>query len=237
MRRIILITQREFASALAQKFQSVAPDLRIEFAWSLEEIVNAVDQQSKYPRIISFGSDIIVPADILNRLTSPAYNFHPGPPAYPGIFPSVFALYDRAAQFGITLHEMAPRIDSGAIVAVDTFSIPKEWDRLQLDTATFNSLQDLLSRTAPQLAHIDEPLPTTSNTWTGALRTRKEFEDLCHLPENTSESEFARRYRAIGEGPEHVLTITRFGRVFRLMNIRNSAVVRGGQPTSALKTP
>ena len=237
MHRVILITQREFAELFAQPLQAVAPGLRVEFAWSLEQLKEAVERQPEGTRLISLGSDIIVPAEILSRLNGPAYNFHPGPPAYPGIFPSVFALYDRATHFGVTLHEMAPQIDSGPIVAVDTFAVPESWDRLALDTATFAALQNLLARMAPLLADVDVPLTTISEAWTGPRRTRKEFNALCHMPEDVSADEFARRYRAVGEGPEHALTISRFGRVFRLENIRNDAVVRGGQPVRASEAP
>ena len=233
MRRVILITHREFADIVAQLMQAAAPDLRVEFAWTLDQLAVSIGRAPEGTRLISLGSDIIVPADLLNRLVSPAYNFHPGPPAYPGIFPSIFALYDGARQFGVTLHEMAPQVDSGPIVAVDTFEIHPEWDRLALDTATFTALQGLLSRMAPQLANFDVPLPTISQQWSEYRRTRKDFDALCRMPEDVSEVEFARRYRAVGEGPEHALTITRFGRVFRLENLRSDTVVRGGRPVTA----
>ena len=66
---------------------------------------------------------MIVPAEILNALPSPAYNFHPGPPDYPGIFPSVYALYDGAAAFGVTLNEMIREVDAGPIIAVERFAV------------------------------------------------------------------------------------------------------------------
>ncbi len=237
MHRVILITQREFAELFAQPLQAAAPGLRVEFAWSAEQLAQAVGREPASTRLISLGSDIIVPAEVLSRLPGPAYNFHPGPPSYPGIFPSVFALYDGAEHFGVTLHEMAAEVDSGAIVAVDTFPIPAAWDRLALVTATFAALQNMLARTAPQLADVDIPLPTASESWGGPRRTRKEFDALCHLPEDADQAEFAQRYRAIGEGPEHALSITRFGRVFRLESMKNDAIVRGGQPDRSSEAP
>jgi len=228
--RIILIAQREFAELVARPFQVAAPSLRVEFAWTLGQLTESIHRDPADTRLISLGSDIIVPAEVLNRLPGPAYNFHPGPPTYPGIFPSVFALYDNAKTFGVTLHEMAPQIDSGPIAAVDTFEIKPEWDRLALDTTTFAALQNMLEKFAPQLVNIHTPLPKASLEWGKPRRTRKDFETLCKLPEDVDEAEFERRYRAIGEGPEHALTITRFGRAFRLEGIRTEGVVRGGQP-------
>ena len=230
MHRVILITQREFAELVAQPLQVAAPGLRVEFAWTANQLAESIHRDPAETRLISMGSDIIVPAELLNCLPGPAYNFHPGPPDYPGIFPSVFALYDGAKEFGVTLHEMAPLVDSGPIVAVDTFEIQLEWDRLSLDTATFAALQHMLARFAAQLANVETTLPTTSKEWSEPRRTRKDFESLCHLGEEDNEAEFARRYRAIGEGPEHSLKVARFGRTFRLESERDNGVVRGGQP-------
>jgi methionyl-tRNA formyltransferase len=232
LQRIILITQREFTDLVTKPLQTAAPGVRIEFAWTLGQLTESVRRDPVGARLISLGSDIIVPADTLDLLPGPAYNFHPGPPEYPGIFPSVFALYEDAKKFGVTLHEMAPQIDSGPIVAVDEFGIQPEWDRLALDTTTFATLQNMLEKFAPQLVDVDSPLPTTSIPWGKPRRTCKEFEDLCVLPADVGEAEFVRRYRAVGEGPEHALTIERFGRKFYLASAHTESVVRGGQPVT-----
>jgi len=230
MRRIIVITQREFADLVSQPLQAAETDLRIEFAWTKDELERSVAANPVGARLISLGSDIIVPAPVLNQLSGGAYKFHPGSPAYPGIFPSVFALYDNAADFGVTLHEMAPEIDSGPIVAVEPIQVSPEWDRLALDTATFAVLQKMLTLFAPRLADVETPLPRSDIKWSTPRRTRKDFEALCRLPEDADEAEFKRRYRAIGEGPDHAISITRFGRTFRLVSEHQSGVVRGGQP-------
>ena len=200
---------------------------------TLSELESALANSPKTTRLISFGSGVVVPGAVLARLAGPAYNFHPGPPAYPGIFPSVFALYDGAARFGVTLHEMRPEVDSGPIAAVDDFAIDAAWDRLALDSAIFTALIGLMERLAPQLADVTRPLSIIDRTWQGRRRSRKDFDALCRLPEDTTPAEFARRLRAVGEGPEHALTLTRFGRSFRLEPEKVGNVVRGGQPVKA----
>src|ERR1700730_7426066 len=77
-------------------------------------------------RLIAFVTPEIVPASILARLGYGAFNFHPGPPAYPGWAPSHFALYDQATEFGATLHVMVKRVDAGSIVDVALFAIPAD---------------------------------------------------------------------------------------------------------------
>lgn len=224
MARVILLTQREFAPAVAPTLQAAGAEVHV--ATTLEELAAALVQPA---RLISFGAGVIVPPALLAALSGPAYNFHPGPPEYPGLFPSVFALYAGESQFGVTLHEMAAVVDSGPIVAVERFALLPEWDRLALDTETFGALTRLFAHHAGKLAQTTAPLARCSETWGAPRRTRKDFEALCELPDGASDAEFARRYRAIGEGPEHALSITRFGRTFRLAPTRGGAVVRGGQ--------
>jgi methionyl-tRNA formyltransferase len=223
--RLILLTEPAFADAVAAPLRKHGAT--VEVASTLTALEDALFKGTDC-RLISFGSGVIVPHAILGQLPGPAYNFHPGPPAYPGIFPSVFSLYDQLSEFGVTLHEMAAKVDSGAIVAVLNFPVPPTWDRLALDTATFGALLRLLEHLAPQLADISKPLPQTKHAWGAKKRTRADFDGLCNLPENTTAQEFARRYRAVGEGPDHALTFTRFGRTFRLAPQRSGEIVRGG---------
>jgi methionyl-tRNA formyltransferase len=44
------------------------------------------------------------------RLGFGAFNFHPGPPSYPGWVPSHFALYERSTEFGATVHVMVEQV-------------------------------------------------------------------------------------------------------------------------------
>jgi methionyl-tRNA formyltransferase len=175
-------------------------------------------------RLISFGGALIVPAAVLNRLGGGAYNFHPGPPDRPGRYPSCFFIYDNGVEvdgdrpFGSTVHEMAARVDSGAIVATDLFHVPVNIDRLTLDALSFRSMFALFRRLAPALANDLAPLPRINAVWSGRATTQRDFEALCHLPQDVTEAEFQRRYRAVGEGPDHALNLTLFGHRFALDN-------------------
>ncbi len=230
MARLILLTAPDFAATVAAPLRAAAPDAEIRFARTLAELEAALAGAGADVRVIAIGTGVIVPARVLTTLAGPAYNVHPGPPEYPGIFPSVFALYAGAKHFGVTLHEMAEQIDSGPIVAVESFAIPPDWDRLALDTAAFAALLRLIEQHARQLADPTARLARIERSWSGPRRTRKDFEALCRLPEDVTTEEFVRRYRAVGEGPEHSLTITRFDHTFRLESTKRGDVVRAGQP-------
>ncbi len=73
--------------------------------------------------IISYLSRWVVPAELLERARRAAVNFHPASPDYPGIGCNNFALYENAAEYGVTCHHMAPRVDSGEIIAVRRFPV------------------------------------------------------------------------------------------------------------------
>ena len=89
---------------------------------SLEDWRQSTEACWRSARLIAFVTPVIVPAQILAALGFGAYNFHPGPPHYPGWVPSHFAIYDKAENFGATAHAMIERVDAGPIVGVQDVS-------------------------------------------------------------------------------------------------------------------
>jgi methionyl-tRNA formyltransferase len=228
--RLILLADKAFFLDMQTSMSDVKGAPSLALASTLVELTDHLLASSTRTRVISFGSGVIVPADVLKLCNGGAYNFHPGPPNYRGLFPSVYALYDNAETFGVTCHEMSDTVDSGAIVAVQRFLITPSHNRETLDGATYAAMLELLRSLAPALANVSAPLPHAPETWSGPLRSRKDFDALCALPGDVTDAEFQRRYRAIGEGPDHAISIKMFGQRFRLDNQRTQTVVKGGQP-------
>jgi methionyl-tRNA formyltransferase len=54
--------------------------------------------------LIAFTASSIVPRAVLTQLGCGAYNFHLGPPKYPGWRPWRIALLDGSTEFGVTVH-------------------------------------------------------------------------------------------------------------------------------------
>ncbi|MBL4692881.1 MAG: hypothetical protein JKY92_06075 [Magnetovibrio sp.] len=194
------------------------PQLVVTRILSGKQLEERCLQSLQKTRILSFGSDIIVPDSVLKRLDCGAYNFHPGPPTYPGRFPSSFFLFDKGTQFGSTVHEMIAKVDRGAIIAVDWFEVPPNMDCVTLNIMSFQSLFAMFSALAPSLASRQEPFDHSDEVWQGRTTTQKNFDDLCRMPSDVNPEEFQRRYRAVGEGPDHALEITLHGHRFRLDN-------------------
>ena len=213
-KRVVLLTPSEEWDGLRRRVLAVAPQNDVRHARTLGDLQAEVPNLNPGDRVISFATPVIVPGDVLDQLPGPAYNFHNGPPAYPGLFPACFALYDGAATFGATAHEMTAELDQGPIVAVELCDMPDGIDRFNLEALS----RQLLDR-------ID---------WGTRVTRKADFEALCRLPVDVDAVEFERRLRAVGEGPYHALRIEVHGRSFALEPLEHvSGVYRGGQRTDS----
>ena len=119
---IILLTGEVEGPHFRAMLENANPALKVVHA----ETVAALGDACAAPppgggarRLVAFSTHIIVPGPILDGLSAPAYNFHPGPPTYPGSHAASFAIYEGAEHFGATAHVMDHQVDCGPIVAVE----------------------------------------------------------------------------------------------------------------------
>src|SRR3979411_1272886 len=109
---IILLTgmvEQPILSALLLENNPLLTIISVYTSMELGQIDTEILQRA---RLIAFTTPVIVPGNILARLGYGAYNFHPGPPEYPGWAPAHFALCERAAAFGATVHVMVEHVDA-----------------------------------------------------------------------------------------------------------------------------
>jgi methionyl-tRNA formyltransferase len=198
IKRIILLTSPEEAPPLGDMLRVRNAGLEIIGVHDREAVVAACAAAEQGTRLISFCSSVIVPGAALAALPGPAYNFHPGPPNRPGRYPSIFAIYDGDTEFGITIHEMAPKVDSGAIVAVDFFGVPSGCDLAELEKITYMRLATAFQKLSKPLATTTRPLPRIAHTWSGHKTTLAEATALAQVTQDMSAAEIERRRRACG---------------------------------------
>ena len=153
-------------------------------------------------RLIAYVTNVIVPAGVLDQLGYGAYNFHPGPPSYPGWAPAHFALYRRATEFGATAHVMVARVDEGPIVGVEMFSIPPSTSVASLEGMAYARLCHLFWTLAKPLARCSEPLPQLPMQWSGTKSTRRDYAALCEIPPDIQRDELDRRIEIFGDDPD-----------------------------------
>ena len=185
---------------LSKALQDANPALNTRHANSQAALSAAMTQGDPASvRLLSFSTNVIVPAVVLNALPGPTNNFHPGPPAYPGSHPDSFAIYDGATRFGVTVHEMVAQVDAGPIVRASEFDIPEGANALDLATLAYQHIAALFFELAPVLARSDTALPHLDRRWGPRKFTRADYAKMRDLESVTDPAERALRQRAFGD--------------------------------------
>src|SRR5580692_4129131 len=149
-------------------------------------------------RLIAFVTAEIVPPSVLAGLGYGAYNFHPGPPSYPGWAPAHFALYNRETEFGATAHVMTEQVDAGPIIDVALFPVPAGTSVLALEGMAYARLAQLFWRMAKSLATDPEPPRTLSLQWSSRKYSRRAYRTMCDIPLDIPKDELQRRIEVFG---------------------------------------
>lgn len=145
--------------------------------------------------LISYLSPFIIPKTLLERTRVAALNFHPGPPEYPGIGCTNFAVYNEETVYGITCHHIAPKVDTGAIVEVQRFSVLNTDTVHSVTQRCYRYIWDLFNDIFLRILN-DDPLPESDEHWQRVPYRRSELQELCRVTLDMSVDEVARRVKA-----------------------------------------
>ena len=151
--------------------------------------------------IICFRSLYILPKFLIDKPKIGAINFHPAPPEYPGSGGINFALYENKKRFGITIHLMSEKVDSGDILDVLYFPILEEDNvntllnktHIELFKVTkefINSIQREKSK------YISDKLAQSKFIWSDTKRLIKSVDELSVISYGISKDEMHRRIRS-----------------------------------------
>jgi len=178
------------ASTVSQLFDDVT-NIRVARGETLPE--EAVSWTGDW--LISYLCPLVIPKALLNKARAGAINFHPGPPEYPGIGCTNFALYNKETAFGVTCHYMAPNVDSGEIIAVSRFPIYDK-DSVYTLTRRCYAYQIQLFHEVVGKIRRGEPLKSGELAWQRKPYTMVNFDALRMLAPDMPEDEIHRRIRA-----------------------------------------
>lgn len=195
---IVLLTGPAEQSILASVLGGHNPNLTVIPIGTAAELAALEPALLRRARLVAFTTLVIVPQATLTQLGYGAYNFHPGPPQYPGLAPAQFALYDNAAEFGATMHKMVARVDAGPIVDTAHFPIPADISIFSLEGLAYAHLARLFWQHAYALATIAMPLPEIPTRWGQRRSSRASFQAICDIPLDIAKDELDRRIRAFG---------------------------------------
>jgi methionyl-tRNA formyltransferase len=145
--------------------------------------------------IFSYISPWIIPNSLLKRAEKGAINWHPGPPEYPGIGCTNFAIYNNEKHFGITCHYMLDKVDTGKIIEVKRFAVLENDTVFSITQKCYaliiNSFYRILENISNDLA-----LPETDENWKRKPFTRKELDELSEIKPDMSIDEIEKRIKA-----------------------------------------
>lgn len=183
-----------------------------------EQIPSFVDRW-KGDLIICFRSHYILTQKIISSAKIAAINFHPGPPNYRGTGCLNFALYNEEKEYGVTVHIIAKKVDSGKIIKCIRFPIEDTdgVDSLLAKTheKLFEAFLDFYEGLVSDLdIWLKERLELSSNeVWSGEKYTVSQLNALQSLDWNALEAEFARVIRATNT-KNFPTEIKRYGHTF-----------------------
>jgi methionyl-tRNA formyltransferase len=145
--------------------------------------------------IFSYLSPWIIPQSIIDRAGKGAINWHPGPPEYPGIGCTNFAMYNNEKKFGITCHKMLDKVDTGKIIEVERFDVLENDTVFSITQKCYclilNSFYRIIERLSNNL-----PLPESNETWQRKPYTRKELNELSKIEYEMTIEEIEKRIKA-----------------------------------------
>jgi methionyl-tRNA formyltransferase len=146
--------------------------------------------------IVSYLSPFIISETVLARAAHAAINFHPGPPEFPGIGCTNFALYHGVPEYGVTCHHMLSKVDTGTIIAVRRFPVLPRETVFSLTQRCYASILDLFCEVMGNVV-LGQELPTSEETWRRVPYRRSELNELGRVEPGMDAVEVARRVRAM----------------------------------------
>ena len=201
---VILMTAQSYADYLIPFLLNENPKINVLQLVHPNQISDLPDDYLMSSRLISFGTRYYIPAKILERIGYGSYNFHPGSRAYPGWAPFLFAIYDGAKKYGVTVHEMSPKIDAGKIVSAVDFDIPPNITPQQLVNITTAHMLDLFVKLSAVFANKQDYIDLSGIEWQNLPKRKKDFATICHIPLDIDEPELKRRIAAFGDSDGEV---------------------------------
>ena len=167
-----------------------------EIVWSARNMPYPEELKSwQGDYVFSYLSQWIIPVSTLDGASKAAINWHPGPPEYPGIGCTNFAIYNEEKEFGITCHHMNPRVDTGPIIQVRKFPIQSKDSVWKVTQQCYEEIAKSYQDVIALLAEGEE-LPASEKKWTRNPYRRDELDALCELTLDMSEKEMKLRIKA-----------------------------------------
>ena len=179
-------------------------DFEVSVIWSSKrnEKLPQNIKEIKVDYILCYRSYFILPKILIETPKLYSINFHPGSPEYPGSGGINFSLYNNDKIFGVTVHLIEEKVDSGKILSAKYFPISKNDNLFTLLNRTHNDLFNLFIEFTTILRnsgkkYIEEKLVENKNLrWSQLKRTSKDIDNYQLINKDIDEKELNRRIRS-----------------------------------------
>ena len=191
---LLLITNfNHIASKKLVKFLKLK---RINFDYIDSSKKKVIKIPKKYDYLISFLNSVYINKNVRKKIKINSFNFHPGPPEYPGFGCYNFALLDKTNFYGTTVHIIDDKFDNGEIVNVNKFKVL--YKELSLEKLIKITHKKILEQAKDFIKDIlNKQLKTKSNfRWKKKAYTKKQFEIARKIKLNDSKRNILRKIKA-----------------------------------------
>lgn len=150
----------------------------------------------KYDYLISFLNTLYIDKNVRRKIKIKSFNFHPGPPEYPGFGCYNFALLDKVNSYGSTIHIINDKFDNGEIMDVKRFNI--SYKKYDLEKLIKKTHENILLQAKLFIINIYKKKPITKRKfkWTKKAYTKKEFEIARQIKLNDSKAKILKKIKA-----------------------------------------
>lgn len=183
-----------YAQNASEYLKTVFPKTNIIFGVRGDVLPEHLNQW-KGDYIFSYLSPWIIPQFLLERAEKGALNWHPGPPEYPGIGCTNFAIYNNEKSYGITCHYMLAKVDTGKIIEVKRFPILKNDTVYTVTQKCYALIVNSFFRIVEKI-YNEEQLPVSNEHWKRRPFTRKELDLLSEIKTEMTHDEIEKRIKA-----------------------------------------
>lgn len=178
----------------SEYLKQIFPKAQITFGLRGEKFpVDLLSWKGDY--IFSYLSPWIIPEKLLERAEKGAINWHPGPPEYPGIGCTNFAIYNQEIVYGITCHYMLGKVDTGEIIEVKRFAILENDTVFSITQKCYLLILNSFFRII-EIVSNKTPLPISDEIWKRRPYTRKELDNLSEITPEMTINEIDKRIKA-----------------------------------------
>ena len=149
-----------------------------------------------YDYLISFLNAVYIDKSVRKKIKINSFNFHPGPPEYPGYGCYNFALLDKVNFYGSTIHIINDKFDNGKILAVNRFEV--SYKKLNLDKLIAMTHRSIIKQAKNFIKDILENKLkiNVKFKWKKKAFTKKEFEIAREIKINDSKENVLKKIKA-----------------------------------------